>query len=644
MKSLRPSSIILSAVVLLSLLLTVGSRSALAHTNYDRVFVFDGVERTYTVHLPVGYTGLTPVPLVLDFHGFGSSVFVQQFISGMEAVSDAEGFIVAYPEGLDASWNGGLCCGESVAQNVDDVGFAHAVIAAVVAEENIDVQRVYATGLSNGGAMTHRLGCEAANTFAAVAPLAFPLPFSPLSVCVPSRAIPVLHFAGTDDTLVPYGGNVDPFLASAAASFAYWRDTNGCGAGLPDETVVTGASMCETYTSCTDGVEVGLCSIDADDTPPDPGHILYFNQDLVLAEVAWDFLSQFTAPPPVCGDGVLGAGEACDDGNTDNFDGCSATCQIEQPPCVGDKACKKCERTILKESAKLAQGRAKILAKCELAKVKGKHSDPCPDAKAAEKLAKASTKFAAQLGKQCGGGDKVCNGVGSGGVAEIAPDALLWPGTCPNFEGSLDPACSATVTDCSGILDCLECINDTAVDQAVGLYFDDLTASTPGSELNKCQQAIGKEAQKFLNTKSKILQKCWDSRVKGKHEDVCPDATAADGTAARKAADAIAKAEGKKIAKICKSCGGAGKACQTAIGSVAGDGLADDLAPSAIYNAVFSCDAVQVPGGQDCGAIGLVDTLEKLVECVDCVTEFKVDCMDRAQVPGFTAYPAECNP
>ena len=116
------------------------------------------------------------------------------------------------------------------------------------------------------------------------------------------------------------------------------------------------------------------------------------------------------------------------------------------------------------------------------------------------------------------------------------------------------------------------------------------------------------------------------------------------GTAARKAADAIAKAEGKKIAKICKACGGAGKACQTAIGSVPGDGLADDLAPSAIYNAVFSCDAVQVPGGQDCGAIGLVDTLEKLIECVDCVTEFKVDCMDRAQVPGFVGYPAECNP
>jgi hypothetical protein len=118
--------------------------------------------------------------------------------------------------------------------------------------------------------------------------MAFPIPFLPHSQCQPSRSIPVLMFMGTNDALVPY--------ASAAPSFSYWRDTNGCGDGAPDETVVTGDSMCESYTSCADGVETGLCSILSTSPAPFEGHILYLNNDLVLSEVAWDFLSRFTLP------------------------------------------------------------------------------------------------------------------------------------------------------------------------------------------------------------------------------------------------------------------------------------------------------------------------------------------------------------
>lgn len=121
----------------------------------------------------------------------------------------------------------------------------------------------------------------------------------------------------------------------------------------------------------------------------------------------------------------------------------------------------------------------------------------------------------------------------------------------------------------------------------------------------------------------------------GKADGVCP---AADG----KAELAIATAEAKKIDSICKACGGGGDKNPQ-------DGLCDTpasaLDPQAGIGFVPMCPAVQVPGGRDCGAIGAVDTLDKLIACIDCVTEFKVDCADRSAVPAFVPeYPAECNP
>jgi len=651
----RRGALLVSVLVALAVAAAAGAE--LTPGDHARTLIVDGRARVYDVHVPPGYDGSTPMPLVLDFHGFTSNKDEQALVSGMKPLADAEGFIVIHPQGVSDSWNGGICCGAAVTQNVDDVAFARAIVLATAGEASIDVRRVYATGISNGGAMSHRLGCEAAAVFAAVAPLAFPLPLAPLALCQPVRPIAVLHFAGLDDTLVPYGGGGPAGVPSAAESFAYWRDENGCGMGPPDETIVTGASYCETYTSCAEGVRVGLCSIDAFDIPPFPGHVLYFNADLVLAEVAWDFLAPFEAPEPVCGDGVLGAGESCDDGNAADGDGCGASCEAEachtcggQPSvCAGDPACAGCARAIAKEAAKAAQTRAKVLAKCELAKLKGKHADPCPDANASAKLAKAESKLATKVGKKCGGGDKTCNGLGGNGVAEITPAALRWPAACPNLAGSADPACSASINDCGDVVGCVACIQETAVEAVRALIFDDLVAAGLDADLATCQQALGKAGDKFVVAKTKTLGKCWDARLKGKHAGACPDPAGVPGTPGRKAADAIAKAESKKAATICKACGGGDRSCDApgttpsggTFGGSGGTGAAADLTPAAIGFAA-SCPAVSVPGGPACGAP--VTTLTELVECLACVAEHEVDCMDRAPVPQLAAYPAECNP
>ena len=280
----------LVVAVLALLLANPAAAQVLGPGDSSRSIAVGATTRTYLVHVPPSYTGATPVPLVIDYHGLSSTAAQQASISGFKVLSDTAGFIVVHPQGLGNAWNGGICC--STAN--DDVAFTRALVATMHEEAAIDARRVYATGLSNGGAMTHRLACEAADLFAAAAPIAFPISISPTSACVPSRPIPVLTFMGLTDQIVPYNGGTFP---SAATTFTHWRDTNQCGAGAPEVHAVTGASYCDIDLSCTAGVQVGLCSITSTFGSPYPGHVLYVNADLNLSVIAWDFLSQFSLPP-----------------------------------------------------------------------------------------------------------------------------------------------------------------------------------------------------------------------------------------------------------------------------------------------------------------------------------------------------------
>lgn len=278
-----------------ALLLPAVALGALVPGDYIRGSGFQGRQRSWVLHVPPAYDGSAPRPLVLDLHGLGSNEQQQRGISGIRAVADREGFLVVWPNGFETAWNAGICCGN---EELDDVAFLRDVVARTMDEASVDPQRVYATGLSNGGAMSHRLACDAADLFAAVVPAAFPLPFADFADCRPSRPIAVLTVMGLTDKLVPYDGAV---FASAAETFAFWRDVNGCTGDAV--TVPYGVARCETFSSCNGGVDVGLCSVVAHAFPgvPFDGHVLYLNDQIDIAEEAWRFLSRFslpTTPPP----------------------------------------------------------------------------------------------------------------------------------------------------------------------------------------------------------------------------------------------------------------------------------------------------------------------------------------------------------
>lgn len=338
-----------------------------------------------------------------------------------------------------------------------------------------------------------------------------------------------------------------------------------------------------------------------------------------------------------------------------------------------------CRNTILKESAKYVQQRTKILQQCndKLVKAKDGLNDVAgagcrtSDGKTDDKLTKIAAKLRAQLDKKCGGGDKVC---GTGGDdVDLDDPALGWGaggpfgGVCPDFEQA---GCSNAIAECGDVADCLQCIDDTALDQEIDLLYADLNASVfgarekPAKTTNLCQQTLARAAGKFILVKAKALGKCWAALDKGK-DGFTSSPMAGCLDASGKTAAAIDKAESQKIAKICAKCGGPDKACDqtiltfagTSVKGAAGEGSGGDLEPQGggplAIGFGAACPDVTLPhpphvncGTLDALASGtapdVIENLEELVKCVDCVTEFKVDCLTRATVPHHQALPAEC--
>lgn len=254
--------------------------SKLSKGDSTRMLDVGGTSRSYILHVPASYTGATAVPLVLDFHALGGSGSQEQSSSGYQALADKEGFLIAFPNGIDNAWNIGPCCTNS--RDVDDLGFAKGMVTAIAKDGCVDPKRVYATGFSMGGGMSHYLACNAADVFAAATPASFDLLVPDEEPCAPSRPISVLTFRGTADTVVPFNGGQGSsgritFLG-AQKSFERWAGIDGCTGST------TSDGDCTYYEQCEGGVEVGLCVKQGGSHAPGDSN------------VGWAFLKKFTLP------------------------------------------------------------------------------------------------------------------------------------------------------------------------------------------------------------------------------------------------------------------------------------------------------------------------------------------------------------
>jgi polyhydroxybutyrate depolymerase len=186
--------------------------------------VSGGLTRAALVHVPPAGKRGRPLPLVLAFHGAGANGSAMESYSGLSRLSDRDGFVVAYPSatGRRAYWNIAGARGKTP----DDVAFAADLIGALEQRLCIDPARIFATGVSNGGGMAARLGCELSDRLRAIAPVAGG--YSSLPPCTPARPVSVLEIHGTHDWVVPYGGKGPTRAGSARNYLRGWLARDRC--------------------------------------------------------------------------------------------------------------------------------------------------------------------------------------------------------------------------------------------------------------------------------------------------------------------------------------------------------------------------------------------------------------------------------
>lgn len=183
----------------------------------------NGLPRSFRVHLPVGFNANDGLPLVFNFHGFGSSAIEQEIYSGMSIVSDQNSFVVVYPEGISKAWNVGWAFGSTA----NDVKFVSDMIDYMTKEYNINTKKVYACGMSNGGFMSYKLACDLNDRITAIASVTGSMVASELKKCSPPKTIPILEIHGTADDVVAYNGTFG-ISQPIIEVLNFWRDHNDC--------------------------------------------------------------------------------------------------------------------------------------------------------------------------------------------------------------------------------------------------------------------------------------------------------------------------------------------------------------------------------------------------------------------------------
>jgi len=270
-----------------------------AQQTINATIAHDGLERTYILYIPASYSAQSAVPLVFNFHGYGSNAAQQVLYTNFNAVAEAEGFITAYPEGTEdamgmqhfnVGWGG---------SSVDDVGFTSALIDSLLAEYNINPKRVYSTGMSNGGFISYHLACNLSDRIAAIASVTGSMSSLTFNNCNPQRPVPVLEIHGTQDEVVPYDGGTS-FTTPIDDVVAFWVNHNNCSPpsviDVPDTNTNDGSTAQHfIYRDGDEGVNVELFKIEGG------GHtwpnavidIGVTNRDINASQEIWNFFSKY---------------------------------------------------------------------------------------------------------------------------------------------------------------------------------------------------------------------------------------------------------------------------------------------------------------------------------------------------------------
>jgi polyhydroxybutyrate depolymerase len=269
----------------------------------------DGNVRNYTLFLPNGYNNAGKLPLIYCLHGGSGNPDGMIQLADFRAIANRDKVALVYPAGLQNNWNDGRPTTPNLA-GINDVNFFSQMTDFLIANYPINAAKIYATGISNGGFMSSRLGCELSNKIAAIAVDAATMEQTTVfSACNPGRPVPAMYIHGTLDPLVPILGGVmtagaGGTITSHVQSIAKWVSINNCNTiptitNLPD-LVNDGTTIRETkYVGGTNGAEVvSYVVVGGGHTWPQGSQYLSeaiigkTSLDMNACEVIWEFFKK----------------------------------------------------------------------------------------------------------------------------------------------------------------------------------------------------------------------------------------------------------------------------------------------------------------------------------------------------------------
>lgn len=257
---------------------------------------YEEVNREFILYVPSSYKSSSKQPLVFNFHGYGSNANEQMRYGDLRAQADANGFILVHPEGLDdvggtSYWNMG---GWSVSVH-DDVKFIDNLINLLMDKYSINAERIYSTGMSNGGFFSFHLACNLNASFAAIASVTGSMSFDTFNDCNPRQPTPVLQIHGSIDAVVPYDGLLT-IMKPVMDVMDFWKTINGCDEfihSVPD--VIPGeVTWTETYIfdNCLDNTQnIHLKVQGAGHIWP--GSVFERIQEPDASKYIWEFFSKY---------------------------------------------------------------------------------------------------------------------------------------------------------------------------------------------------------------------------------------------------------------------------------------------------------------------------------------------------------------
>lgn len=273
-------------------------------------FTIDGNPRSFIVYLPTGYNNAGKMPMIFAIHGGSGTPEGMINIANFKTIADRDKVVLVYPAGIQNNLNDGRPTTPNQL-GINDVSFFNQMCDYMIVNNSVDGTKIYATGISNGGFMSSRLGCELSNRIAAIAVVAATIEANTIAPnCNPGRPVPAIYIHGTADNIAPFTGGTSTVGAGGTVlshfqSIDKWVTINGCNptptiTDLPDISNDGTTIKQRVYSGGTNGSDVvSYVVLNGGHTWPQglqylPESIIgKTSQDLNANEVIWTFFKRF---------------------------------------------------------------------------------------------------------------------------------------------------------------------------------------------------------------------------------------------------------------------------------------------------------------------------------------------------------------